>query len=158
MFISKVEFKKASNGNTYKQVTFDRKLFGDKDRTNVFNDHAMYEDITEGKEIADNLLFVNQRGYLELTNPDKGIKKGLGRSNLNIAVAQENKAQHIKEAQENKNEAIKVSSTARDATLILTSLMVNPDYQEDWKTAWKEIRNWLWNEFDDVDHYSQPPL
>jgi hypothetical protein len=71
MKITSVEMKTASNGNTYKKVHIAEKMFGDKDIFNIFNNHSKYEKCVEGVDIPDELLFINERGYLDLKDPQR---------------------------------------------------------------------------------------
>lgn len=147
--ITNVEIKKASNGNTYKQVSFDKKFFGDKDRTNVFSDHAMYNDLNTGAMVNDSDLFVNPKGYLELTNPDKGVKKGYSRGvdPVQVAQAQERTKENVKIAQDNTSYNVKVSSTFRDATLLTLELMKHDPLAE-YHVIHREVRAKLWEMWD----------
>lgn len=74
-----------------------------------------------------------------------------------VTAAMERKEQSIEKFQGSKELGIKVSSTARDATLILTALMGNGKTAE-WKKPWLEIRKWLWDNFENVsnDNYPYP--
>lgn len=78
MKIINVETATASNNNPYKKVTIETKIFGDKDRFNIFNNHSKYDKCVEGVDIPQDLLFINDRGYLDLKDPDpkpKGTAK-----------------------------------------------------------------------------------
>lgn len=77
-FISQIEIKQTAKGSDYKSVRLDSPVLG-KDRFNVFKFHSRYADITEGKELKPNEFQFSPDGkYLELIDPDKGVKKGLG--------------------------------------------------------------------------------
>lgn len=145
--ITSVEIKKASNGNTYKQVTLNKKFFGDKDRFNAFNDHAMYNDLVEQGEIDETMLYINSRGYLELTNPDKGLKRPTGRKNFDVGASMERKKENIAEAQGNKEYGIKIASTAAQATQIVVELMKQDPLLE-WPREWQKVRQWLWEHWE----------
>ena len=124
--VTNIEIKTASNGNPYKTIHISP-TFKEKDRANIFSDHAMYNDLVEGYEIPENFLTINAKGYLEIVNPNAGIKRG-GNS-AGIAKAQEQKAIYIKEAQTNKENSIKLAGAARDAVLIVTAFY--PELAED---------------------------
>ena len=79
MQVTNIEIKQASNGNSYKQVNLAQKMFGDKDRVNVFQDHPLYAQLEAGFDIPDTDLYINQKGYLELKNdtPKKNSNAGV---------------------------------------------------------------------------------
>lgn len=94
MEIINTEVKTAANGNSYKQVTIAQKMFGDKDRVNVFQDHPMYNESVVGFDIPEDKLYINQRGYLELKNdaPKKtpqAAPANISEMAIKTAIAQE---------------------------------------------------------------------
>ena len=156
MKIIKIEIKQASNGNNYKQISLDEKK-NDKDRFNVFQDHTMYEELVVGYPLDPNMLTFDGK-YLNLTDPDKGIKRPYTgkKSNASITKAMERKEQSIEKFADKKEFSIMVSGTARDATLILTTLFPIHD-TGNWQEKWLEIRQWLL-ENHEVDPQDIPPF
>ena len=156
--ITKVNSKTAANGNQYKQVFIDTKI-QDKDMFNIFNDHTLYDSMSEGSTVDETLLYINN-GYLNLSDPDRGVRRAPNAGKTRqIAEAQKSKAEYVQQAQENKEESIKISSTARDATLILTALINSGDMESSqWQENWKGIRKWLVENWDtpktQVDEFS----
>lgn len=121
-----------------------------------------FDGITVGAEVEGE-PWSNQSGKQYLFAPREkkagGARRGV--DPLAIAKAQEHKAENIRAAQDNKQEGIKVSSTARDATLILNTIFatLEPRDQIDWKDKWLEIRQWLWDNFDhEVTNASDVPF
>jgi len=94
-------------------------------------------------------------GYsLSASKPKGTLNPQYAKKGTQIAQAQERKEQSIYQSQERKSEDIRISSTARDATLILTALMAHGGYDETkWKTQWVKIRAWLYKNWDNKDGY-----
>lgn len=67
MKIKSVEIKQSQTGKTYKSVKFEGK-FQDKDMTNVFPNHPLYESLTPGGEVSDSTLYINPKGYLSISD------------------------------------------------------------------------------------------
>lgn len=146
MQITSVEIKQGKKG-PYKQVKMDGKVLG-RDMFLVFPNHTRYEDVTDGRAFAPE-EFEKDGEYIKLTDPDAGVKSyGGGRKGFDATAAVALKNEGIHKSQDRKEESIKVSSTARDATLILTALMSNGDYQVEWQNKWLQIRKWLLDNFD----------
>jgi len=105
-----------------------------------------FDSIAEGAQIEGE-PWQNDKGKQYLFAPR--VKSGTGRAGFNIAAAQENKAKHIAEAQDNKEYSIKVSSTARDATLIAVAMLEAKAIEPtQFKAQWAIIRSWLWENWD----------
>ena len=62
-----------------------------------------------------------------------------------VRQMQETKAGFIKVAQDNKNDNIRLSSAARDATLIITTFFPKLDSPEVIRQTWLTWREWLYN-------------
>lgn len=146
MKVKSIEVKTASNGNPYRSVTLDEEYQG-KDRTNVFSNHILYDDLEVGFEITPDMLYINDKGYLELKDPDKGIKRA-PRASDSMSSMMGRKEKGIEKSQDNKAESIKISSTARDATLMVTTFSASNMTDEDIKDYWSKWRMWLWDNFD----------
>lgn len=161
MQITNIEMKTTSTGKPYKSATMDGEVFG-KDKFNVFSFHTRYDDVVVGRSFAPE-EFEQDGQYIKLSDPDKGVKKGLGgRATFNAGVIIEQKNSNIRAAQDRKDESIKISSTARDATLILSVLLPSMNRDEvfnhdSWKQKWLEIRQWLLDNFD-KEPTQEPPF
>ena len=77
---------------------------------------------------------------------------GGGRKGLDMGAAVAMKQQGIEKSQDRKDESIKTSSTARDATLILTALGIDKLEDSEWQPRWLDIRNWLVENYDLPDN------
>ncbi len=160
--ILNVEMKTTSTGKPYKSAKIDEQVLG-KDRFNIFGFHTRYEDVVAGRafEATD---FEKDGEYIKLRDPDAGIKKPMGGPRrggadpLAIARAQEHKADLIRGAQDSKAESIKISSTARDATLILTSRFNGNLPEEEWRAKWVEYRKWLWDNWEHEANSDEIPF
>jgi hypothetical protein len=135
-----IEVKQTSTGKDYKAVTLDGKVLG-TEKFNIFQFHSRYKEITQGLSLSED-EFEQDGKYIKLKDPNA---KPRGHSNVGIALAQERKAENIQHAQENKDYAIRVSSTARDATLITVALLEAKAIEpKEFKNQWAIIRSWLW--------------
>ena len=67
MKIKSVEIKQSQTGKTYKSVKFEGR-FQDKDMTNVFPNHPLYESLVAGGEVSDSTLYINPKGYLSISD------------------------------------------------------------------------------------------
>lgn len=107
-----------------------------------------FDGITEGAQIEGE-PWKSDSGKWYLFAPRAHRPKG--RQNFDVAATMARKDASIEKFTDKKEYAIKVSSTARDATLILTALM-HTDSQlaefVDWQKQWLSIRQWLWDNFD----------
>lgn len=149
--VSQITLRPDKNGNDYKSVVLDEPVKG-KTRFNIFPRHTRYNDVTQGRAFSADEFTLNGE-YLEMVDPNKGVKTGLGgRKTFDASVVMERKNENIRESQERKNDSIKISSTARDASMILVALMSRGDVgAQDWQSKWVEIRKWLLEHFDDVE-------
>lgn len=143
--IKKAEERTAKSGSKYHIATLVNEQGNEYENTTIFS--SVPGDKTEGAMIEGTLApndYNGKKGWkLEAE------KKPVTRSTAGIAIAQERKAGLIKEAQENKEYGIKVSSTARDATLILVAMMQkSPMESSQIKSTWLHIRSWLWANWD----------
>lgn len=106
-----------------------------------------FDAIADGASVEGN-LWKSDAGKNYLFAPKEGGRKG-GGNNLAISQAQERKVASIKTAMDSKEYAIKVSSTFRDATLILIELIKAGKVEvSDWKNQHAIVRSQLWTMFD----------
>lgn len=135
MKITKIEAKVSQAGKAYKVVDLEDANGVYKDKL-AFPSFSGYNDMEVGKEIECEL---NDK----FINDPKGSKPKKNNFTNNMEV----KAQNIAKAQESKDLSIQISSTARDATLIVTTFY--KDLKEDEiKEKWLSWRKWLSNNFD----------
>ena len=76
--ITNVEQKYAANGNTYRQITVDEGIGNGgnvKDRFNIFENHSKYDKCVVGADIPSELLFINEREYLDLKDEQAKPKR-----------------------------------------------------------------------------------
>ena len=129
------EGKSDKNGNPTKLIT----LEGRDKAVMVFSFHSKFNSFSEGDEIE-----LEQNGeYWNIADPDKPQSTGGG------SGAQTRKTEAIGKAMDKKEESIKISSTARDATLISIHLGTKLDVSaEDFKEQWTYWRTWLLKNWD----------
>ncbi len=121
MKVARIETKTASTGNQYKTVYLDEQVNG-KDRFNLFNNHTRFNDIVEGMELDATELSLDQKGYLNLADPDAGIKGRSGGSRTaQMERVMNQKNEMIGHAQDKKEEAIKLASSIRMAVDMVTA-------------------------------------
>lgn len=143
--VKTIEVKNDKNGNPMKITTFenDKKVF-----VNSKWDAPVYESVIEGAEFE--LYEDNGFNKIKYDKPAQAPRQG----NPGIAKAMERKEAGIEKFQGNKEEGIKISSTARDATLILTAFypeLAQLQGEEKHDTIfhkWAELRNELLAKFD----------
>lgn len=142
MKVQSIEIKTASNGNQYKAVTLEEKV-KDKDQTNVFNNHALFNDLVVGYEIKDTDLYINQKGYLEIANPDGGVKKNFGGGGK-IEKLMDRKDAGIEKNMGRKENGMLLAGSSRDATLITVAQFTGKTFtDEELKAKWLMWRKWL---------------
>lgn len=106
-----------------------------------------FDEIADGASIEGN-LWKSDAGKNYLFAP-KEFKKSGGGNTVAIALAQERKVENITKAQDRTSHSVKVSGTARDATMILTTLIQAGKIEaSDWKNQWTIIRNQLLNMYE----------
>jgi len=135
MKITKLESKVSGAGKPYKVVDLEDANGVYKDKL-AFPSFSQFESMEVGSEIECEL---NDK----FINDPKGLKPKKNNFTNNMEV----KAQNIAKAQENKELSIQISSTARDATLIVTTFYKDLT-DEEIKVKWLEWREWLSNNFD----------
>ena len=138
------ELKQDKNGNDMKIVKFegiDKGVF-----VNSKYEADMYPKIVEGAELE----VKEVDGWLKVIDPNKPAGNTGGRG-AGIAKAQETKRQDISDAQANRSEGIKLSGSARDATLMLTTFYADSQLNEtEMKEKWSMWRDWFYREHDEV--------
>lgn len=144
--VTNIEIKQDKNGNNMKVTEFDN---GNKVYVNAKYDSDVYDSVAVGAEFP----LVQDGNFWKIDRPGNRSTGG-SRKTYNVAAAQERKASSIQHAQDNKDYSIKVSSTARDATIITAELMRRDDTL-DFKRTWQEVRQWLWENWD-VDKQDIP--
>ena len=139
MKVTNIEQKtNPEKGTQFKALTIE----GESKPVNIFSFHSKYESIVEGDEVE-----LEQNGqWKNVIDPQKGPSGGGGSWS---AGAQNKKTEAIGKAMDKKEESIKISSTARDATLIAIHLGTKLDVSaEDFKEQWTYWRTWLLKNWD----------
>lgn len=154
MKVARIETKTASTGNQYKTVYLDEQVNG-KDRFNLFNNHTRFNDIVEGMELAATDLSIDQKGYLNLADPDAGIKGRSGGSRTaQMERVMNQKNEMIGHAQDKKEEAIKLASSIRMAVDIVTAhspaLFQGVPTEEDIKREIEKWRSYFYTTWDEI--------
>ena len=163
--IQNIEMKTTKNGAPFKSVKIDEVVLG-KDRFNIFNYHTRYEDVVVGRSF-ESTDFEKDGDYIKMRDPDAGIKKPAGGTRrggadpVQIAQAQEHKAENIKVAQDNKDYSIRLAGSMGHAVNVVTTFYKNDALEPD-KVKSKIInwRNWFLDNWDlpkdDVDDSQIP--
>ena len=131
-------------------------LFKDVFVNSKFDDQrTTFEGIREGSMLIGDISVSDYNGkeyrWLNSAKPQGSYNRGISKTQ-GIAQAQERKEQSIYQSQERKGEDIKISSTARDATMITVAVMgTNKDL--DWRNHWVETRKWLYENWGNVTAY-----
>lgn len=71
MKVKSIDIKTTGTGMEYKKLTFET-AFKEKDMTNIFKDHPLYETIAIGSDIPERDLYINNKGYLAVSNNVSG--------------------------------------------------------------------------------------
>lgn len=140
--------KETKAGQPFKSCTLDGKVFG-KDKFNLFQFHTRYADIVVGSNVEESDI-VQDGQYIKLRDPDEGIKgrggKRGGANPLDIAMAQQNKAEHIQAAQDNKDRAIRLAGSLSHAVAVVTAFNkeLTPDQVKTKIISWRDwfLENW----------------
>ena len=154
--VFKIEMAETQSGKPYKKAFLDEKVFGN-DRFNIFTFHTRYEDVVVGRDFAIE-EFEKDGKYIKLSDPDKGVKTSYSRKSFDASAAVALKQESITKSQDRKDESIKISSTMRDAVLIVTSRNSIKDatdqHIENEILRWREflLNNW------DLENQTQPPF
>ena len=121
-----------------------------------FPKFSQYDQFKEGNFI-EAILTPTKDGDKYFVNDEKKLQPPafVAQRRAGIAQAQEVKAQNIEKSQDRKASDVRVSATARDATIILSTFY--KDLQEDEiKDKWNYWRKWLWFQWDKHNEY--PPF
>lgn len=120
-----------------------------------------WEEIAPGRDVEGNpwQSKTNGKWYLFAPEPEKTYNKAKWQpKGAEVAKAQEVKGQMIAQAQDNKNGSIKISSTARDATLLtIAEIQNNPEHATTFEDTWLKWREWLLDNYE-VEEMSRPPF
>lgn len=153
-------------GNVFENVTFWQKSWPD-----VFANLVNMSTIVATLKTEQNGQYTNHTMYPETTSQmaNTGATGAYPQSRGGgVNKAMETKKENIKEAQEYRTENVRISATARDATIILTTLFDDianlPEIERDgaWEAKWKEIRKKLWKMWDyretSEGYNGEPPI
>ena len=122
------------------------------EKVSIWSDFPGFADIRPGSEVEGEIV-KNAKGYASLYPPRPKMEapKFVQREQaMNEAMAK--KETSISKFQANKEESIRLSSSARDATLIVTTfypeLATNESKEEIIKRVWNNWRNYFASSFD----------
>lgn len=156
--ITTIEQVTLNNGKVKKNATLKDPQGAEFKNVTVWPDFLNFVGLAEGMtvegEIQTKINNVNGKIYTNhtLNSPRTGTNpQGMGKSSYGgIKAAQERKEGAIARAQENKDESIRISSTARDATLIMTAFASKYEHfsDEELQNKWKFWRTWLFTNWD----------
>lgn len=134
--VQSVEIKTTKTQKPYKVATL-----SDGKSVKVWGNHLRYGEIVEGAAIGETELDYDTK-YKSYSLKDTSFV-------ANKNYAKPTISESVQKAQFHKDIGIKTSSTAGQATNILITLIeakqANP---ADWQQKWKEIRTWLWENWD----------
>ena len=65
-----MELKTSQAGKNYKSYTLENRIQG-KDKFSLFPDHPMYETLTIGSDVQESSFYLNQKGYLGMSDPSR---------------------------------------------------------------------------------------
>lgn len=104
----------------------------------AFSSFSKFAEVVAGAVIEGKLSSKEYQGRTSYTLEDEFQSKGGG----GVAVSMERKQKAIAQSQDRKEEGIMISSTIRDAVLIVTARMAKEDIK-DWKKEILSVRHWL---------------
>lgn len=155
------EEKTTSTGKTFKKIRM-------MDEQRVEHDVSAWSDYSQYAQIAQDVVvegIITENGqYKNLKDGNLGPKstgfgggaKMVAEKAKNIEKAMDRKEEGIAKFQDDKERSIMISGTARDATLILTTLLGKETADiETWKEHWLKIRYWL---VENYGNLSQPKV
>lgn len=159
--ITALEMKMTKTGKPFKAASLDSSVLG-KDRFNIFSFHTRYDDVVVGRSFAAE-EFQQDGEYIKLRDPDEGVRKfggpRRGADPVQIAQAQQHKADNIKVAQDNKDYAIRLSGSMGHAVNIVTTFYVGKELTPDEiKTKVINWRDWLLENWDNEKNDSEIPF
>ncbi len=157
--IQDISRKTTSTGKDYAVLELKDEQGVHHDKVSVWSDFTGFDALNVDSSVEGEIK-TNDKGYKNLyaSRPAYKATGGYGGGNRSeqMAKTMEVKSEHIKSAQDNKERGIMISSTARDATLILVELMKKDGgVRENWQTEWRNIRYWLYAKFEET---SQPKV
>jgi hypothetical protein len=145
MKVKSIELGQTKTGVAQKVTTFEN---GDKVWVNAQFDAPIYEAVIDGADFE--LYKEGNFNKIKYDKPAQAPRQG----NPAIAKAMERKETSIANFQDSKEEGIKISSTARDATLLVTTFypeLAMLGDEEKFKAIfhkWSELRNELLAKWD----------
>lgn len=161
--ISWIEEKLSAKGSKYAIATVTDEKGGEFEGVTIFGTVPGFSDMKIGTEIEGKLAENNYKGKVGWKFEEAGKAAGspfahkTGSAGIQAAVRA--KAAGIEKAQGVKADGIKISATARDATLITIELLHGIQYtEEQFKSKWQSVRQWLWANFDTTDDQQAPPF
>ncbi len=147
--IGSVDLKTTKDGKQYKKINVKDEAGVITKEVSIWPDCSQYNAAILGATIEG--VLSNTGKYTNFKDGNLGTRPagiGYGKSAV-MEKAMDRKEASIDKSQDRKEYGIMVSSTAGQATEILTAnIRSNPMPPEDWKKEWLKIRHWLvqnWN-------------
>src|SRR3990167_9429810 len=138
-------------GKTVFNATFKDEQGLQHEKVSIWSDFPGFADIRPGTEVEGEIV-KGKTGYLSLYPPRKLEPPKFVQRERAMNEAMAKKETSISKFQANKEESIRLSSSARDATLIVTTfypeLATNESKEEIIKRVWNEWRNYFASSFD----------
>ena len=142
--VTTVEIKTTKTQKPYKVATL-----SDGKSVKVWGNHLRYGEIVEGAAIGDTELDYDTK-YKSYSLKDTSYV-------ANKNYAKPTISESVQKAQFHKDIGIKTSSTAGKATDLLVALIGSKTFDpKDWQNKWKEIRQYLWENYDYVEDNTIP--
>ncbi len=135
----------AKSGTKYKKCRIKDEKGIVTESVAVFSSFSQYNNLVTGAEVEAILKEKDYNGSKSYSLEDAYKPNGGGGG---FAKAAEAKSENIKKAMDRKEEAISISSTARDATLIVTKFYPLETTEEEIKKNWLRWRKWLLNNWE----------
>jgi hypothetical protein len=146
--VKTLEKKTAASGKSYIKATVQDGM-GDSHNVTIFSTFPDFETITFESVLEADMQVENDPKYGESKKlwPPKSNKPSGGGM---MGKVMEQKAQAIGKAQDRKEEGIRVSSTFRDASMIVSAQIHGGMLRTemDIKDEWKKWRKWLWSHYE----------
>ena len=88
-----MELKTSQNGKTYKSYTLENRI-QEKDKFSLFPEHPMYATLTIGSEVQESDFYLNQKGYLGMSDrqktPNGSQSSSVSHSDVRIGFIEQN--------------------------------------------------------------------
>lgn len=145
--VTTLEKKVAGSGKPYIKATV-KDGMDEEHNVTIFSTFPNFETITFDTVLEAEMQTENDPKYgisKKLWPPKENRPAGGG-----MGRVMEKKAEAIGKAQDRKEEGIRVSSTFRDASMIVASMVHGGllRTEMDIKEEWRKWREWLWNNYD----------